>query len=243
MRIARALALAGIGSRRKCEEHVVHGAVSLNGEVVRDLGRQIDLENDELAFRGRALRFEKMIYYIMNKPKGFTTTAADPHAEKTVFELLPKNLVRATAQPNANRRRVFPVGRLDKESIGLLLFTNDGDLANRLTHPRYGVDKWYAVRLNRAFEAGDAQKLLGGISLFDGMVRAREVRKVTQKYVEVMLQEGKKREIRRMFKALGYQVIALCRFAFGPLTLGLLGPGEGRFLRPDEIHRLRKSTG
>lgn len=236
------MAMAGIGSRRKCEVHVTNGAVKVNGEIVRDLGRQVDIENDEIVFRGKVLLFERSVYYILNKPMGYTTTAEDPHAEKTVFELLPRNLVRATSMVGQNRTRVFPVGRLDKDSMGILLFTNDGDLANRLTHPRYGVSKWYDVRLNRAFDPRDSKKLIAGIHLHEGWAKAVSVQKLSQRAVRLEVREGKKREIRRMFKSVGYQVILLCRIAFGPLTLENLGPGQGRFLRTPEIAALIASV-
>ncbi len=242
MRISRALAMAGVGSRRKCEVHVTNGAVRVNGEIVRDLGRQVDIEQDEIVFRGKVLSFERFVYYVLNKPVGFTTTAEDPHAEKTVYQLLPRNLVRATVQAGPNRIRVFPVGRLDKDSMGLLLFTNDGDLANRLTHPRYGVSKWYDVRLHRAFDPRDAKKLLAGIRLREGWAKAQTVQRLSQRVVRLEIREGKKREIRRMFKSVGYQVNELCRIAFGPLRLENLGPGQGRFLKTSEIAALTSSV-
>lgn len=242
MRIARAMAMAGIGSRRKCEVHVTNGAVRVNGEVVRDLGRQVDIDHDEIIFRGRSLSFDRFVYYLLNKPAGYTTTADDAHAEKTVYELLPRNLVRGWAQAGENRTRVFPVGRLDKDSMGLLLFTNDGDLANRLTHPRYGVSKWYDVRLHRAFDPRDAAKLIGGIRLSEGWAKAETVRRLSQRAVRLEIREGKKREIRRMFKALSYQVQSLCRIAFGPLRLENLAPGQGRLLKTAEAAKLTASV-
>jgi pseudouridine synthase len=240
MRIARALALAGIGSRRGCEVYVTNGAIRVNGEVVRDLGRQVDPQNDEIVFRGRAVVSDRYVYFILNKPKGYVTTADDPYADKIVYDLLPKNLVRRTAKPAADRMRVFPVGRLDKDSTGLLLFTNDGELANRLTHPRYGIGKWYEARLNRAFDMRDAQVMMKGVSLSDGMAKAYECYKVTQRVVRVMIREGRKREVRRMFAALEYKVLELCRISFGPLLLGNLVPGEGRFLKAEEVRSLKK---
>lgn len=240
MRISRALALAGIDSRRQCEIHVRNGAVSVNGEVVRDLGRQVDPENDAIAFRGRVLPFEKKIYFILYKPVGYTTTADDPHAKKTVYDLLPRTLVSKTHQPKESRRRVFPVGRLDKDSSGLLFFTNDGDLAHCLTHPRYEVGKWYEVRLDRAFRPEDGRKLTAGISLEEGPAKAEKIRPLSRRVLQLLIREGKKREIRRMFEALDYKVVQLCRFALGPLTLDNLLPGRGRFLTPSEITDLKR---
>lgn len=240
MRIARALALAGIDSRRKCEVHVSNGAVSVNGEVIRDLGRQVNPEEDAVAFRGRMLNFEKMVYYLLFKSEGYTTTAEDPHAKKTVYDLLPPTLIRGSRQPKMGRTRVFPVGRLDKNSSGLLLFTNDGDLANRLMHPRYGVEKWYDVRLDRACDPRDQKRLLEGVKLEDGWAKAGRILTLSRRVLRIMIQEGRKREVRRMFEIVGYEVVRLCRIAFGPLTLGNLLPGRGRFLSKPEIENLRK---
>ena len=235
MRIARALALAGIDSRRKCEAYILRGEVAVNGEVARDLGRQVDPERDAIAFRGKPLRPETQVYFILNKLAGYTTTVADPHAQKTVFQLLPPELVK--------QHRVFPVGRLDRESTGLLLFTNDGELANRLTHPRYEVGKWYEVRLDHPLDSKARSLLLKGIRLEDGIARAEQVQPVSPETVRLLLREGKKREIRCLFERLGYQVISLCRTAFGPLRLGSLRPGQGRFLPQEEIRCLKTESG
>ncbi len=242
MRIARALALSGIDSRRKCEEHIRNGAVSLNGEIVRDLGRQVDPEQDVLCFRGRPLEFGKHVYYLLHKPEGYTTTASDPHAKKTVYELLPRTLASSTRQPSSNRKRVFPVGRLDRESSGLLLFTNDGELANRLIHPRYEIGKWYEVRLDRPFDLNDKARLFAGVRLSDGVARVENMHVLSRRVVRVLLREGKNREVRRIFAALDYQVIRLLRIAMGPLTLQGLPPAAGRYLKVPEIQILKKSV-
>ncbi len=241
MRISRALALAGIDSRRKCEIHVQNGAVTVNGEVVRDLGRQVDPENDHISFRGKTLFFEKFVYYLLYKPEGYTTTALDAHADKTVFELLPSRLISGSLQPKPNRIRVFPVGRLDRDSSGLLLFTNDGDFAHQLMHPSFGVEKWYEVRLDRAFEAYEMRKLLEGVQLEDGPARAEKVDRLSRRVIRLMIREGRKREVRRMFEALGYEVMKLCRISFGPFMLGDLVPGEGRYLKDLDIKKVKKT--
>jgi len=242
MRIARALALGGIDSRRKCEEHIKNGAVTVNGEVVQDLGRQVDPEQDAICFRGRMLHFGKLIYFILNKPAGYTTTVSDPHAKKTVYDLLPKTLITSSRQPKTTRTRVFPVGRLDHNSAGLLLFTNDGGLANRLMHPRYQVGKWYQVRLDRAFDLRDGKRLLQGVQLEDGLAKIQKLRPLSRRILQVLICEGKKREVRRIFEKLGYEVVALMRIAFGPILLGNLAPGTGRFLTPSEISALKKAA-
>ena len=235
MRIARALALAGIDSRRKCEVHMKNGAVQVNGEVVRDLGRQVDLASDHITFRGRTVSFESYSYYLLHKPVGYTTTANDEQARANVYELLPKQLVAGTRQPGKGKTRVFPVGRLDRDSSGLLLFTNDGDLANVLTHPRYGVGKWYDIKLNRAFDPRDGKRIIAGVHLSDGHARAEDVRILSRRRLRVLMREGRKREVRRLLEAMGHQVVELCRVSFGPLMLGNLRPSQGRFLsRPEK---------
>lgn len=243
MRISRALALAGINSRRKCEAYVAAGQVSVNGEIVRDLGRQVDPDNDDITFRGKQIKFENYVYYVLNKPTGYVTTASDPFAEKTVFDLLPARLVPKTNKPLPSRTRVFPVGRLDKDSTGLILLTNDGELANRLTHPRYEVGKWYEVKLDRSIDPRDRTKLLKGVRLEDGVAKAERIRPLTKRNMQLLLREGKNREVRRIFAALGYEVLSLCRIAFGPILLGRMPLGTGRFLGHKDVRTLRQAAG
>lgn len=231
--------MAGIDSRRKCEEHVRNGAVQVNGEVVRDLGRQVEPGTDLISFRGRPLPFKSFVYFVLNKPEGYITTASDPHASKTVYDLLPRRLVRSTRQPTEDKARVFPVGRLDKDTMGVLLFTNDGELAHKLMHPRYRVGKWYEARLGRAFAPEDAKRILSGLRLKDGMARAEEIRVVSRRVVHLKICEGRKREVRRIFEALGYQMERLVRLAFGPILIGSLTLGQGRFLGKNEVAALR----
>ena len=240
MRISRALALAGIGSRRKCEEHVTNGAVMVNDEIVKDLGRQVNPEEDAIFFRGRILHFGKFIYFILNKPAGYTTTASDPHAKKTVFDLLPRTLINSSRQPKPTHTRVFPVGRLDRDSTGLLLFTNDGELANRLMHPRYQIGKWYEVRLDRAFDLRDRKQLLQGVELEEGMAKVQKIQPLTRRILRLLICEGKKREVRRIFEIIGYEVVDLMRVAFGPILLGNLPSGTGRYLTWSEVEELKK---
>lgn len=230
MRIARALALAGIAARRKCEAFILEGLVTVNGETVLDLGRQVELDKDEIRFRGKPLSSEQPVYLMLHKPAGYTTTVSDPHAEKTVIELLPPEI----------KVRLFPVGRLDRDSTGLLLFTNDGDLANRLTHPRYGVGKWYEVTLDRPLDPAARARVLRGVRLEEGPARAEKVEPVSARTVRLLLREGRKREIRRIFQQVGYKVEALCRTDFGPLKLGNLPSGRGRPLTPAEVAQLKR---
>lgn len=243
MRIAHALASAGLGSRRKCEVFVTNGAVTLNGEIVRDLGRQVDFSKDTIAYRGKVLEAARNVYYILNKPEGYIVTAQDEHAKKTVYDLLPRQLVNATRQGTGHKVRVFPVGRLDKDSMGLLLMTNDGELSNRLLHPRYHVEKWYEVKLNRAWDPADSGKAINGFHAFDGLLKIEQVRPISKRHVLVQLREGKKRQIRRVFAKFNYDVLGLVRISFGPIKIGRLYPGEGRYLTAFEAKQLREAAG
>lgn len=236
------MASAGLGSRRKCEVFVTNGAISVNGEVVQDLGRQVDFQKDTIMYRSKVLRMAPHVYYILNKPEGYVVTAQDVHAKKTVFDLLPRHLVTATRQSATNRVRVFPVGRLDKDSSGLLLMTNDGELANRLIHPRYHVEKWYQVKLHRAWDARDRNRVLEGFHSYDGFLKLEEIRPISPRILMVELREGKKRQIRRVLQRFDYDVVMLNRFSFGPLKLGHLPPGQGRFLTSFEARELRKAV-
>lgn len=243
MRIAHALASAGLGSRRKCEVFVANGAVTVNGEVVQDLGRQVDFSKDTIAYRGKVLEPASSVYYILNKPEGYIVTAQDEHAKKTVYDLLPRQLVNATRQGTGRKTRVFPVGRLDKDSMGILLMTNDGELSHRLLHPRFHVEKWYEVKLGRAWDPADSRKVLNGFHAFDGFLKLEQIRPISKRHVLVQLREGKKRQIRRVFKKFGYEVVGLVRISFGPIKLGNLYPGGGRFLTAYEANELRKVAG
>jgi len=210
----------------------LEGLVTVNGETVRDLGRQVEPGKDEIKFRGKPLSSEAPVYFLLHKPAGYTTTVSDPHAEKTVLELLPREI----------KARLFPVGRLDRDSTGLLLFTNDGDLANHLTHPRYGVGKWYEVTLDRPLDPKARARVLRGVALEEGPARAEKLEALSARTVRLLLREGRKREIRRIFQQVGYKVEALCRTDFGPLKLGKLPSGQGRLLSPQEIAQLKRLT-
>ncbi|MDP3920285.1 MAG: pseudouridine synthase [Candidatus Omnitrophota bacterium] len=242
MRIAHALAVGGIDSRRKCEVHVLNGAVCVNGEVVKDLGRQVCPEEDSITFRGKRIEFKQYVYLMMHKLAGYTTTAADPHNKQTVYDLLPRHLVRASSQTSSSKTRVFPVGRLDRDSTGLLLFTNDGNLVHKLTHPRYGVSKMYLVKLDRRFEVDDQVKLKHGVRLYDGRAKAQSLKVVSPRTVRVMIREGRNRQVRRMFQKLEYEVVRLARVGFGPISLGVLPPGQTRWLSAAEIKSLKEAV-
>jgi 23S rRNA pseudouridine2605 synthase len=233
-RLQKILAHAGLGSRRECEEYILQGRVTVNGQVVRELGSKVEPKlAATIAVDGERIHIEKMVYYAVNKPKGYVSTNDDPAGRPRVIDILPEL-----------PERVYSVGRLDEDTTGLMILTNDGELANRLAHPRYGVEKTY-----RALVAGTpgreiVTKLTEGIWLSDGKVRAKRARVVGTQgeatILELVLAEGKKREIRRMLAKLGHKVMSLTRIAIGPVTLKGLPPGESRPLSRAEIDLLHK---
>jgi 23S rRNA pseudouridine2605 synthase len=235
LRLNKALSGAGLGSRRAVEELVRAGRVSIAGEVVRDLGRRVDPARDRVEVDGsRVVLDERRRYWLLTKPAGVVSTAADPAGRPTVVELVP-------TQP-----RVFPVGRLDRDTEGLLLLTNDGPLAYRLTHARYGVEKRYLAEVER-LPADALARLRKGVQLEDGFARPARARVVAgsgrRKMVEVALVEGRNREVRRLLEAVGAPARRLVRTAVGPIRLTGLAPGDYRPLRPEEIRKLYKAAG
>ena len=235
IRLNKALSGAGLGSRRAVEELVRAGRVSVAGEVVHDLGRRVDPRSDRVELDGsRVVLDERRRYWLLNKPPGVVSTAADPAGRPTVVGMVPE-------QP-----RVFPVGRLDRDTEGLLLLTNDGPLAYRLTHARYGIEKRYLAEVER-LPADAPGRLRKGVELGDGLARPTRVRVVAgsgrRRMIEVVLVEGRNREVRRLLDAVGAPVRRLVRTAVGPIRLTGLAPGEFRPLRPDEIRTLYKAAG
>ena len=235
LRLNKALSAAGLGSRRAVEDLVRAGRVSVDGQVVHDLGRRVDPAHDRVTVDGsRVVLDERRRYWLLNKPAGVISTAADPSGRPTVVGLVPD-------QP-----RVFPVGRLDRDTEGLLLLTNDGPLAYRLTHARYGVDKRYLAEVER-LPADAPARLRRGVELEDGLAKPIRVRVVAgagrRRMIEVVLVEGRNREVRRLLEAVGAPVRRLVRTAVGPIRLTGLAPGEFRALRPDEIRSLYRATG
>jgi 23S rRNA pseudouridine2605 synthase len=217
------------------EELVRAGRVLVGGEVVHDLGRRVDPVNDRVEVDGsRVVLDERRRYWLLNKPAGVVSTAADPEGRPTVVEMVPE-------QP-----RVFPVGRLDRDTEGLLLLTNDGPLAYRLTHARYGIEKRYLAEVER-LPADAPGRLRTGVELEDGVAKPTRVRVVAgsgrRRMIEVVLVEGRNREVRRLLDAVGAPVRRLVRTAVGPIRLTGLAPGEYRPLRPDEIRGLYKAAG
>jgi 23S rRNA pseudouridine2605 synthase len=235
LRLNKALSGAGLGSRRAVEELVRAGRVSVDGEVVQDLGRRVDPARDRVEVDGsRVVLDERRRYWLLNKPAGVITTAADPSGRPTVVGMVPD-------QP-----RVFPVGRLDRDTEGLLLLTNDGPLAYRLTHARYGVEKRYLAEVERLPAAAPTQ-LRQGVELEDGLAKPVRVRVVAgsgrRRMIEVGLVEGRNREVRRLLDAVGAPVRRLVRTAVGPIRLTGLAPGEFRALRPEEVRSLYQAVG
>ncbi len=234
-RLNKFLAHAGIGSRRKCEALISAGRVAIDGQVVRELGTKVDAGKQRVSVDGQPIRMERFAYWLVNKPRGYLCTNHDPAQRPLAIDLVPQV-----------SQRVYTVGRLDEASEGLLLLTNDGDLANRLMHPRYGVEKTYLVQVAGNPTAEDLQQLLKGVWLSDGHVRARRVKRQKRQgdstWLRIVLNEGKNREIRRMLARLGHKVLRLRRLAIGPVLLGGLPQGKTRRLKGTELAALRQAT-
>lgn len=233
MRLNRFLSIAGICSRRDADEHIAAGEVTVNGKVVTELGTKVD-KKDVVFYQGTQIYAEKKVYLLLNKPKDYVTTLDDPNGKRTVLELV----------KNACDQRIYPVGRLDRMTTGVLLFTNDGELTARLTHPKYNQKKIYHVFLDKPFTKNDFIKLSGGVELEDGKVKPDVLSFVegqTKKEVGVQIHSGKNRIVRRMFEHLGYKVVKLDRVYFGGLTKKNLPRGRWRFLDEKEVKILKMS--
>lgn len=226
MRLAKFLAHGGVASRRKAEEIVAAGRVTVDGEVIRDPARDVG-DGDDVRVDGAAIGVEAREVWAVHKPIGVVSTAREPGGRRAVVELVD------------SRARLYPVGRLDVDSSGLLLLTNDGELANRLMHPRYEVAKAYRVELRRPPAEADLRRLAGGVELEDGRTAPAQVRRLGEREVEVVLREGRNRQLRRMAEAVGNEVVALQRVRFGPIELGELPAGEARRLAEAEVEALR----
>ncbi len=229
MRLAKYLAHSGVASRRRAEEMVAAGRVRVAGRVVRDPALDVDHASGVEVDR-RPVSPEPREVWMLNKPAGVTSTAREPGRRRAVTDLID------------SPRRLYPVGRLDAESTGLILITNDGELANRLTHPRYEVPRTYRTRLRRAPTEAELRRLRAGVDLDDGPTAPAKVRAVSPRVVEITIREGRNRQVRRMVEAVSNEVVSLQRVAFGPLRLGELGVGESRRLRRTELRRLWKDA-
>lgn len=241
VRLQKLLSMAGVASRRAAEELILEGRVQVNGEVVRTLGAKADPANDEVRVDGRRVRFDvRPRYIVLHKPKGYVTTRRDPQGRKTVMDLL-----------RGVREYVYPVGRLDYDSEGLLLLTSDGDLAARLMHPRHGVERVYDAIVSGAPDDDALEKLRRGIFLDGSRTLPADVRRggVVSKsrqqttQLTITLQEGRNRQVRRMCAHIGHPVRRLTRVRMGPIRLGDLRPGHWRDLTPAEIEKLKTAAG
>jgi 23S rRNA pseudouridine2605 synthase len=230
VRLAKYLAHAGVASRRAAERLVADGRVTVGGSVATDPALDVD-DGSAVAVDGAAVGPEPRVAYAVNKPAGVVSTARDTHGRPTVVSLVP------------SERRLYPVGRLDADTTGLILLTNDGELANRLTHPRYEVPKTYRARVEPASVGDPALRALrAGVDLDDGRTGPARVRQVRPGVLELTIAEGRKRQVRRMCEAVGHRVVRLERIAFGPLRLGDLEPGAYRRLSGAQLDRLREAA-
>ena len=231
VRLNKYIANSGVCSRREADNLILAGVVTVNGEVVTELGTKVNINTDDIRFNGERLKGENKVYIVMNKPKGFVTTASDPHADKTVMDLL-----------KACPTRVFPVGRLDKNTTGVLMFTNDGEIAEKLTHPSYDKKKIYQVSLDSKLRQEDFEKILSGVELNDGTIAADELEYIEaddHRKLGIEIHSGKNRIVRRIFESLGYEVKALDRVYFAGLTKKGIKRGDWRYLTEGEINLLR----
>jgi 23S rRNA pseudouridine2605 synthase len=230
VRLAKYLAHGGVASRRKAEAIIAKGVVTVGGEVVTDPARDVG-DGDDVRVNGSPVGAEALEVWAVNKPAGVVSTAREPGSRPAVVELVD------------SPARLYPVGRLDADSTGLLLLTNDGALANRLTHPRYEVPKTYRARLARPPAERELARLRGGVELDDGPTAPAAVTRAGEREIEIVLREGRNRQVRRMVEAAGNRVVALRRVGFGPLGLGGLAEGKARRLGEAEVEALREATG
>lgn len=234
-RVQKVLAAAGIGSRRACEQLIAEGRVAVDGEVVT-LGAKADPLTSVITVDGERVHTNPtLVYLLLNKPPGVVTTVSDPQGRPTVMDLVPAN------------PRVYPVGRLDQDTEGLLILTNDGELANRLAHPRYEVEKTYVAQVRGTPKRQSIRALLDGVELDDGPARARSVRELgsagDKTLLELVIAEGRKREVRRMLQAVDIPLERLARVKIGPLPLGDISPGKSRPLNSAEVRALYTAVG
>ena len=228
MRLAKYLAHAGVASRRASERLIADGRVTVDGETVTDPATAVDSAN-HITVDGERTKAEATEVHLLHKPKGVVSTAADTHGRATVVDLV------------RSPKRLYPVGRLDADTTGLILLTNDGELANRLTHPRYEVPKTYRAKLDRPVGEAELEQLRDGVELDDGVTAPARVRQIKPGKVEITIREGRKRQVRRMLEAIGRRVIELERIELGGLRLKGLEPGKHRRLTPAEVETLWKN--
>lgn len=234
-RLQKVLAHAGVASRRKCEELIVNGQVEVNGELVTDLGRKVNVEIDDIVVQGKPIIREQLSYYLLHKPTGYITSVTDPHGRKVVMELM-----------QDIRERVYPVGRLDQDTSGLLIFTNDGDLAYKLMHPSFELDKVYLATVKGIPTPESLEQLEKGVLLDDGWTAPAKVELIStnairnRASIRLTIHEGRNRQVRRMCKKVGHAVISLHREKFGSLDLEGLAVGHYRKLTEEEVKELKR---
>ena len=231
IRLNKFISNSGICSRREADNFIQAGVVTVNGEVVTELGTKVNAREDDIRFNGERLRGEEKVYIVMNKPKGYVTTASDPHADKVVMDLL-----------KGCDARVFPIGRLDKNTTGVLMFTNDGEIAEKLTHPSYDKKKIYQVSLNKDLGREDFERIMEGVTLSDGDIAADDLQYIDEndhRKLGIEIHSGKNRIVRRIFESLGYEVKALDRVYFAGVTKKGLKRGEWRYLTEGETNILK----
>ena len=228
-RLQKVLAHAGVGSRRACEDVILQGRVTVDGKVVRELGTRVDPERQKVAVDGQRIHVERMVYYAVSKPKGYVSTNDDPAGRPRVIDILPEI-----------PQRVYSIGRLDEQSTGLMLLTNDGELAHRLAHPRYEVDKVYLAEVDGDPSRETLARLEQGVELEDGRTAPARARRLGPGRVELVLHEGRKHQVKRMLQAVGHPVRRLHRSRYGPLTLDGLKVGQWRELTREELALLQR---
>lgn len=232
IRLNRFIARAGVCSRRDADDLISNGEITVNGEVVTEMGVKILPGKDEVIYKGKALIPQKFVYILLNKPKNLITTMQDPMGRRVVLDAIHK----------ATQERVFPIGRMDRNTTGLMLLTNDGEMTSKMTHPNQKIKKLYQARLDKPLHKEDLQLLLDGVDLEDGMVRVENISYVNDKprnFIGVEVHTGKNRIVKRMFEHLGYHVMALDRVMFGPLTKKGLPRGKWRKLEDREVGWLK----
>lgn len=231
-RLQKLLSQAGVASRRASEQLMLDGRVTVNGVTIRELGTKADAARDDIRVDGRRIKVvERHRYLLLNKPRGYVTTRSDPQRRPTVIDLL-----------GGVREYVYPVGRLDFDSEGLLLLTNDGDLAARLTHPRHGVARVYDVQVLGEPDRRDVDRLAKGVTLEGRRTAPAEVKAVGPSHLVITIHEGRNRQVRKMCEAIGHPVAALRRIAIGPIRDARLKPGQWRDLTDDEVRKLQRAA-
>jgi len=232
IRLNRYIANSGVCSRRKADELIQAGVVNVNGVVVTELGTKVDPQKDEIRYNGERLKREKMVYVLLNKPKDYITTTDDPQERRTVMHLIEK----------ASKERIYPVGRLDRNTTGLILLTNDGNLAEKLSHPRNNIMKIYHIELSKNLTQGDLNKIEFGLELEDGFIKPDDISYIQgagKNEVGIQIHSGKNRIVRRIFESLGYEVVKLDRVIYANLTKKDLPRGRWRHLEEKEIIQLK----